>query len=126
MDGKYLSLTSYRRDGTGVATPLWFAQDGDRLFVSTGAASWKVKRIRRDPRVTVAPCGPSGRPRGEPVAGTAALASDEDASRAHALFARKYKYDRLWALPLFRLFERLRGHKPSTDEEVVLTITLGA
>src|SRR5215218_1336099 len=54
--GKYLSLTSFRRDGTGVATPVWFVEAGGRLLVETDASSYKVRRIRRDPRVTVAPC----------------------------------------------------------------------
>jgi hypothetical protein len=52
--GKYLSLTSFKRDGTGVATPVWFVADGERLLISTDAQSFKVKRIRRNPRVTVA------------------------------------------------------------------------
>jgi PPOX class probable F420-dependent enzyme len=54
--GKYLSLTSFRRDGTGVATPVWFVEAGGRLLVETDAGSYKVRRIRRDPQVTIAPC----------------------------------------------------------------------
>jgi hypothetical protein len=52
--GKYLSLTSFRRDGTGVATPVWFVEADGRLLVETDAGSYdagsyKVRRIRRDP-----------------------------------------------------------------------------
>jgi uncharacterized protein len=65
--GKYLSITSFRRDGTGKATPVWFVQEGGCLLVETDASSYKVRRIRRNPRVMVAPCGPTGRLRGEPV-----------------------------------------------------------
>ena len=52
--GKYLSLTSFRRDGSGVATPMWFVDDNGHLVVETDADSYKVKRIRRDPHVRIA------------------------------------------------------------------------
>ena len=77
MPGKYLSITSYRRDGTGVATPVWFVEEGGRLLVMTAADSGKVKRSPvRNAFVTAAPCsarGPaSGRgdrgPRRDPTA----------------------------------------------------------
>ena len=54
--GKYLSITSFKRDGSGVATPVWFVQEDGRLLVETDANSGKVKRIRRNPQVLVAPC----------------------------------------------------------------------
>ena len=66
VPGKYLSLTSFRRDGTGVATPVWFVEAGGRLLVETDAASYKVRRIRRNPQVTIAPCTATGRRRGIP------------------------------------------------------------
>ena len=52
--GKYLSLTSFKRDGTGVATPVWFVVDDPRLLVKTGRDSLKVSRIRRNPAVLIA------------------------------------------------------------------------
>ena len=54
--GRFLSVTSFKRDGTRVATPVWFVSDGRRLFALTDRHSAKVRRMRRDPRVTVAPC----------------------------------------------------------------------
>src|SRR5690242_19362573 len=65
--GRYLSLTSFKRDGTGVATPVWFVQDGDRLLALTDLHSAKIRRIRRDPQVLVAPCRADGKLRGTPV-----------------------------------------------------------
>ena len=59
--GRYLSITSYKRDGRGVATPVWFVQRDGRLLAETDAASGKVKRIRRNPQVRVAVCTASGR-----------------------------------------------------------------
>jgi predicted pyridoxine 5'-phosphate oxidase superfamily flavin-nucleotide-binding protein len=57
LDGeKYLSLTTFRRDGTPVATPVWFVVDDGRVLVWTSAASWKAKRLRRDSRVRIAAC----------------------------------------------------------------------
>lgn len=89
---RYLSLTTFRRDGTGVATPVWFAEDGGRLYVWTRDDSWKVKRLRRDQRATVAVCDVRGRiadgaPRAE---GTAELLDREGTARARDLVARKY------------------------------------
>jgi hypothetical protein len=46
--GKYLSITSFRRDGTGKATPVWFVQEDGCLLVETDAGSYKVRRIRRN------------------------------------------------------------------------------
>jgi len=52
---KYIRLTTYRKDGTEASTPVWVvSDDGRRLLVWTGAGTWKVRRIRRDPRVRVA------------------------------------------------------------------------
>jgi uncharacterized protein len=124
MDGKYLSLTTFKRDGTGVATPVWFVQDGARLFVSTGRQMGKAKRIRRNPAVTVAPCTGTGRLRGAPVAARAEIANEPEAQRAKALMARKYRVDRILIFPLYRLVQRLRGH-PVGDDEVLLAITPG-
>ncbi len=47
MKGKYLSLTSYRRDGTGVATPVWFVEEGGRILVKTDLDSYKYRLDRR-------------------------------------------------------------------------------
>src|SRR5512132_2813241 len=65
--GRYLSVTSFKRDGTGVATPVWFVSDGRRLFALTDLHSPKVRRIRRNPRVLIASCLPGGKLRNEPV-----------------------------------------------------------
>ncbi|MFJ9416770.1 PPOX class F420-dependent oxidoreductase [Streptomyces sp. NPDC101227] len=57
----YVSLVTYRRNGNPVATPVWAVADGDELLVWTRDDSWKVKRLRNDPRVTVTPCDVRGR-----------------------------------------------------------------
>ena len=69
---RYISLTTHKRDGTPVSTPVWVVSDDDeRLLVWSGSATWKVRRLRRDPRVLVAPCSFRGRERGGRVPGRA-------------------------------------------------------
>jgi uncharacterized protein len=65
--GRYLSITSFKRDGTGIATPVWFVSDGRRLFALTDLHSAKVRRIRRHPHVLIASCRADGKLRSEPV-----------------------------------------------------------
>ena len=120
--GKYLSLTSYKRDGTGVATPLWFVTDGERLLALTDPASFKAKRIRRNPTVEIAPCSASGRHRGEPVTARATFLDAGELPRVKTLMARKYRVDRILILPVYRLVQSLRG-KQGSGAEAVLAIT---
>jgi uncharacterized protein len=124
FEGKYLSLTSFRRDGTGVATPVWFAADDGRLLVETDADSYKVKRIRRDPHVRIALCNARGRPRGKALDAEATILPDGERARVERLLAEKYRIDRLIVYPLYRLATRLRGRGSHTHEPpVTLAIT---
>ena len=87
---KYVLLTTFRKDGTPVSTPLWAALDGDRLLMWTVTDSWKVKRIRRNPRVTVAACDVRGNPKGPAVEATAEILDDAGTDRARDAIARRY------------------------------------
>jgi len=120
--GKYLSLTTFKRDGTAVATPVWFVADNGRLLVVTDAKSFKVKRIRRNPSVTVARCSASGRVHGEPVVGQAEILPDSEMVRAERLMSRKYRIDRIAILPIYRAVRWLRGDRRS-GTSVVVAIT---
>lgn len=62
---KYLNIETFRKSGSGVKTPVWFVQDGDTFFVRTVANSGKVKRIRNDGQVNIAPCKVDGTPLGD-------------------------------------------------------------
>jgi PPOX class probable F420-dependent enzyme len=88
--GKYLLITSYRKNGTGVATPVWVVRDGDALGVWTTADSWKVKRIRARADVLVGPCDLRGNPTGDQVPATAELTDAPATARYRQLIARKY------------------------------------
>ena len=120
--GKYISVTTYRRDGTAVATPVWFVQQGDRLLVRTGAASGKAKRIRRNPEVRVAACTARGRLRGQPVIGVARVLVGSEAGAAGKLITRKYRSELVIIRPLWFIQSALHlRHSRSTP--VILAIT---
>jgi uncharacterized protein len=87
---RYALVTSYRRDGRGVPTPVWVVRDGDAVAVWTPTDAGKVKRIRRDPRVLVGPCDFRGHPAGVQVPGRATILDDEGTSRVRRLLAQKY------------------------------------
>ena len=89
----FVSLTTFKRDGTPVSTPMWIARDGDQLVVWTPRESWKVKRVRRDPRVEMRPCSRMGKTEpGAPVLAGTAVVIDEPGyvARAAALVKSKY------------------------------------
>ncbi|MFE0451174.1 PPOX class F420-dependent oxidoreductase [Streptomyces sp. NPDC058914] len=88
--GKYLLITSYRKNGSPVATPVWVVRDGDTLGVWTAADSWKVKRIRARGDVLVGPCDLRGRPTGRQVPATAEICDAQTTARYRSLIARKY------------------------------------
>ena len=95
---KYCLLTTYRRNGEAVPTPVWFGLDGDgRLYFRSEEAAGKVRRIRATPAVRVAPCDARGRPLGSPAEGRARILEDE--ARAEAALAANYGAGR-------RLYER--------------------
>ncbi|MHA5047715.1 PPOX class F420-dependent oxidoreductase [Streptomyces sp. SD15] len=88
--GKYLLITSYRKNGTGVATPVWVVRDGAALGAWTFAGSWKVKRIRNRADVLVGPCDMRGNPTGDQVPATAEILDPAATEQYRRLIARKY------------------------------------
>jgi PPOX class probable F420-dependent enzyme len=124
FSGKYLSLTSFKRDGTGVATPVWFVGDNGHLLVETDADSYKVKRIRRDAHVQLAVCDARGRVHGEPIEADARILPENERERVERLLAQKYRIDRYTVLPIYHLVMRLRGRSSRSHEPpVALEIT---
>jgi hypothetical protein len=88
--GKYVLITSYRKNGTGVATPVWVVRDGPTLGVWTPADSWKVKRIRNRADVLVGPCDVRGRPTGHQIPATAEILDGTETAHYRQLLTRKY------------------------------------
>ncbi|MEI6362461.1 MAG: PPOX class F420-dependent oxidoreductase [Actinomycetes bacterium] len=89
---KYISLTTFRKDGTAVATPVWLVRDGTSLMVITDPTSGKAKRLRNNPAVLVSPCDMRGRVKPEAISvpGTVAFQDEVGTSRAMDLIRRRY------------------------------------
>jgi len=105
-DAEYCLLVSYRRDGTPVPTPLWFALDGDRAVFESDADAVKLKRLRRNPRVRVAAATFRGRPLAPPVEAVARILAPEEEAPAERALAEKYGRTR-------RVLQRMRPPPPA-------------
>ena len=90
-DVKTILLTTYKRDGTAVGTPVSIAFDGDRAFFRSYDKAWKTKRLRRDPRVRVAPSTVRGKPTGPAIQARATLLDGEQARVAARALARRHR-----------------------------------
>ena len=115
---QFANLTTYRRSGAGVATPVWFAQSGDRVYVMTGAQAGKVKRLRNNPAALLAPSDRAGNPLGGEVAVRGRMLSPDEARLAERALNQKYG----WQKRMFDLFGKLRRR---AFERVYLEFTLG-
>jgi PPOX class probable F420-dependent enzyme len=92
---KYISLSTFRKNGAKIATPVWFGEDGDKLYVMTLSKMGKTKRIRNNPQVTVAPCTMRGKLTGSEIAATARILPPEEHAHARQTINRKYLLARL-------------------------------
>jgi PPOX class probable F420-dependent enzyme len=110
---KFVSLTTFKRNGDAVASPMWIVAEGDQLWAWTPADAWKVKRIRRDPRVTLTACGRRGnvQPGAPVIDATAEVITDAgEVTRVESLIKRKYGLE----FRIVTLIETIaaRGRKP--------------
>lgn len=87
---KYISLTTFRKTGAGVATPVWFGEDGNKLYVMTRSDMGKTKRIRNKPQVKVAPSTIRGKVTGQQFTATARILPPEEHQHARETINRKY------------------------------------
>jgi PPOX class probable F420-dependent enzyme len=117
--GKYLSLTTFKKDGTAVATPVWVARDGGELVVITDATSGKAKRIRNSGRVVLAPCDMRGKVTGASVDGVASLTNSTETERIAAQIKRKYGL----AYTMITLLERLRRRDSNGSVGIRIEVT---
>jgi hypothetical protein len=107
---KYINLETFRKNGQGVRTPVWFAgepEDGapEKLYVYSTANSGKAKRIRNNPRVRVAPCDMRGKLLGEWIDARAEIVTGEEAEHGMKLLNKKY-FPWRQLLGFFSLFSR--------------------
>ena len=101
-------LTTYKRDGTTVATPVTIAVDGDRAYVRTWDSAWKAKRMRNNPAVLVAPSTVRGRVTGATIAARSRLLEGEEAKHAARAIARRQPLLQGVLVPLFHKLMRYR------------------
>jgi PPOX class probable F420-dependent enzyme len=91
----YISLETFKKNGEGVKTPVWFVLHETTFYVYTEADSWKVKRIRNNPRVRVAVCTVRGAIKGPWLDATASLIDGDERLAADKLLDRKYFLKRI-------------------------------
>ena len=119
-DEAFVSLTTFRRTGEPVPTPVWIAKDGDALVVTTPAESGKVKRLRNNPLVELRPSSRTGKVADDAVSvgGTVEIVTDDtDAERMNDLIRQKYGMEYRIVMGIERI--AARGRK----ERVLLRIT---
>jgi PPOX class probable F420-dependent enzyme len=104
-EAKYILLTTFTRDGTPKPTAIWAAPEGDRLLVITEEDSWKVKRIRNTPRVTLAICDPRGKPKSDAIEAVARVMDKSEAPDVQRAINKRYGVLG-W---LFGVFTMVRG-----------------
>ena len=112
---RYLNLETYRRTGQAVTTPVWFAIDRDVIYLYSLATAGKVKRIRNNPKVRIAPCDVRGALKGTWVEATARIVDERDAARANGLLVAKYG----WMKRLADLFRKVR---PKPRAVIAITV----
>lgn len=100
-------LTTYRKNGTGVGTPVNIAVDGERAFIRTFDKAWKTKRLRNNPESEIAPSTARGKPTGPSIRVRARLLSGNESAHAGKALARKHRIMHGILVPLAH---RLRGY----------------
>jgi PPOX class probable F420-dependent enzyme len=120
LTAQYVALTTYRRDGTPVTTPVWAAAEGTSLYLFSNANAGKVKRLRNSSRATVAPCTATGTITGAQLPAEAFNLASDQMPKVWRLLMKKYGV----AARLFVAYDRVRGllrMQPSAGIEVRLT-----
>jgi hypothetical protein len=105
---KTVLLTSFKRDGSPVDTPVSIAFDGDRAFFRSYDKAWKTKRLARDPHVRVAPATVRGAPTGPAIEARARLLDADEARLAARALARRHRVLQGLAVPLTHRLSRYR------------------
>jgi PPOX class probable F420-dependent enzyme len=103
---QYIALETFKKNGQGVKTPVWFVLQNDAFYAYTEADSWKVKRIRNNPRVRVAVCNFRGDVKGPWLDATASLVDGEERIAADKLLDRKY-----FLKVIFNFLSRINRHQ---------------
>jgi PPOX class probable F420-dependent enzyme len=118
---RYVSITTYRRTGVGVATTVWLIEVDGKLYASTGSHTGKVKRIRNNPDVTVTVCDGRGRSTGASHKGVARIIPVAQHPEVEAALVRKYGIQKR----LVNVLDKMRGkNSKSFGERILLELVL--
>jgi PPOX class probable F420-dependent enzyme len=120
LTAQYVALTTYRRDGTPVTTPVWAAAEGESLYLFSNAAAGKVKRLRNSSRAAIAPCTATGKVMGTQLPAEAFNLTSDQMPKVWRLLTKKYGM----AARLFVAYDRMRAllrMKPSAGIVVHLS-----
>ena len=95
-DENHISIKTFRKNGEGAATPVWFVEENGKFYICTGGATFKVKRIRNNPKVQIAASDSSGNLKGKYFEGEARIMTNDEVNHIYRLFRKKYSMFRMW------------------------------
>lgn len=102
---KTISLETYKKNGDPVRSPVWVIEENGMLYVRSDPKSWKIKRIRKNSSVRLAPCTMSGKLKGDWMRGETHFVDGAEAKRVLNLFNKKYGF----MIKILNFYNRLRG-----------------
>ncbi len=95
-EGKYISIKTFRKNGEGATTPVWFVEENNKFYICTGGATFKVKRIRNNPKVQIAASDGRGNLKGKYFEGKALILTKDEVNHIYRLFRKKFSGFRMW------------------------------
>ena len=111
----YISLTTFKRSGEPIATPVWFAVSTEVIYVTSLKSAWKLKRLARNSSVRIAPCTSGGKVLGETFEGSGRILNGDEAELAFNALKRKYGA----LFKVWNFFTRGRNNKRFMEFRVV-------
>ena len=114
--GKYLSLKTYRKNGEGVSSSVWFVEENLTFFVSTGPDTFKVRRIKKNSEVQIASSKTSGKTNSDFIDAEARILTTDEIEPIIMLFRNKYRMFKLWSY--FR-----NRNKEEREKQIYIEIT---
>jgi len=114
--GKYISLKTFRKNGEGVSSPVWFVEENLKFYVCTQETTFKARRIKNNSQVQIASSNASGKTDSEYLDAEARFITTDEIKPVYTLFRKKYRMFRLWS------YFRNRGKKEG-EKQIYLEIT---
>jgi len=115
-EGTHISIKTFRKNGESAAVPVWFVEENDKFYICTGGSSFKVRRIRNNPKVEISTSDSKGDIKDEYFEGEARIMAKNEVDHINRLFRKKYSGFRMW-----NFFANLgkKGEKKHLNLEIV-------